>query len=220
MNKEAVMPERWALGLLACTAAITFFFPLISVHVPIAGDQEVSAYDAIAKIRQFREQLTSKTGESRGGEEAPTQPPTPVNGASVYRPPIPASVELGWMIPVFIMAAFVCALATLVGSLFSLRLSKAASTLGALCGVAATVHVRVMNSDVHRFLEQSMKASAEDLKGNPFAGLAETLGNLLVNAFQLKPGVGLYVLTASLALAAFVAHSRLLSRLRFIEPPA
>jgi hypothetical protein len=220
MKNKTTVSERWALGLLACIAAVTFFFPLVSLHVPTAGDQQVSGYDAVSRMKQFREEVTSKTGENTEGTEAQSPTGQPASESSVQGPSVPVSVRVGWLIPIFLTIAFLCALVTLIGSFFSLSVSKIGSTIGALCGLAAIMHIFIMNSDLHTFLEQSMMASAGDLKGNPFAAFAQRLGDLLVNAFQVKPGVGLYILTASLALAALASQSRVLSRLRLIETSA
>jgi hypothetical protein len=59
----------------------------------------------------------------------------------------------------------------------------------------------IVNSDMH-WLANSLKLSAEDSKGNPFAGLAEGLGNMMMNAFQIKPGWGLYALLILLGISA------------------
>lgn len=59
-----------------------------------------------------------------------------------------------------------------------------------------------------------MKTTQSDLKGNPFAGLAENIGALMLNAFQIKPGWGVYALLLLLGLGAVLGFSRVLSRLR------
>ena len=71
-----------------------------------------------------------------------------------------------------------------------------------------------MNSDIHSWLNESMKTAQSDLKDNPYAGLAENIGTLIVNAFQIKPGWAVYALLVLLGLAAVLGFSRLLSRLR------
>lgn len=59
-----------------------------------------------------------------------------------------------------------------------------------------------------------MKTAQSELKGNPFAGLAENIGKLMLNAFQIKPGWGIYALLVLLGLVAVLGFSRVLSRLR------
>jgi hypothetical protein len=67
---------------------------------------------------------------------------------------------------------------------------------------------------VHSWLTESMKSSQTQLQGNPYAGLAENLITLIVNAFQVKPGWGLYALLVPLGIAAALGFTRVLSRLR------
>ena len=71
-----------------------------------------------------------------------------------------------------------------------------------------------MNSDLHSWLAESMKKAQSQLKDNPFAGLAENIGTSMLNAFQIKPGWGVYALLILLGLAAVLGFSRVLSRLR------
>jgi hypothetical protein len=46
------------------------------------------------------------------------------------------------------------------------------------------------------------------LGANPFAGLAKSEESMAINAFQLKPGVGLYILAVALLLATLFSYSR------------
>jgi len=61
-----------------------------------------------------------------------------------------------------------------------------------------------------------MKTAQSELKGNPFTGLAENIGTLMLNAFQIKPGWAVYALLVLLGLAAMLGFSRVLSRLRVV----
>jgi len=221
MNNPWTTPERPIVALLAAIAALTFFFPLLSIRVPIAGDQEVTGYDTASRIRQLTHDVRSASGQGPGqGEDGkpsirlPRTTPRRNSGATAA---LPASVRFSWLIPVFVVGAFGCALLTVLGSLVSLPVAKIASTVGTVCGALAILHLTVMNSDVHSILNDSVQRWVGGRKENPLRGLAQTLGSVLVGGMSLTPGAGLYVLTVSLGLAALVTHSRLLSRIRFVD---
>jgi hypothetical protein len=195
--------------MLAGIALLTFFFPLISMHVPIAGDQTVSGYDIVSKMNNLRQSLTTPSG---GQIQLPQPPPQ-----SDLR--LPLSLRMVWLLPVLIIAAFVCALLALLAAWISLKVSRGASTVGAVCGLSGIVYLTILNSDVHTMMQQAMTKNATELKDNPFAALAQTLGNLMVGAFQVKAGTGLYTLVICLAAVALITHSRVLSRIRLVDSP-
>ncbi len=210
-GRVATPVEKWTIGLLACAALLTFFFPLLSLRVPIVGEHDVTGYDVVSKIGQFSQQVASP-----GSSERTTGTPQPARSEDTLRG-MPISVRTAPLIALFIMGAFACALLTLLGVFFSIGTSRVASTVGALLGIAAVVHIRVMNSDLHRMLQQVMDRQAQELKDNPFAALGQALGSLMVNAFQVRPGAGLYVLMLALAVASVLVHSKILTRLRLAE---
>ena len=209
VGRRGTPAENWTIGVLAGIALLTFFFPLISLRVPIAGDQTVSGYDVVSKMNNLKQSLTTPSGGQIQLPQAPAQ--------SDLR--LPLSVRMVWLLPILFIAAFVCALLTLVGAWMSLKASRTASTAGAVCGLGAIVYLTILNSDVHTMMQQAMTNSATDLKDNPFAGLAQTLGSLMVGAFQVKAGTGLYTLVICLAAVALITHSRLLSRIRLADSP-
>src|SRR5438477_245676 len=51
MGKRWTKPERLIVALLAAVAALTFFFPLLSIRLPIAGDEDVTVYDTASRAR-------------------------------------------------------------------------------------------------------------------------------------------------------------------------
>jgi len=221
MGKRWTKPERLIVALLAVIAAVTFFFPLLSIRVPIAGDQEVTGYDTASRIRQLTRELRSASGQGPGegedGKPSIRLPRIPPRRNSDAVAATPASVRFSWLIPVFVVGAFGCALLTVLGSLVSLPVAKIASTVGTVCGVLALLHLTVMNSDIHSMLNDAVQRWVGGRKENPLRGLAQTLGSVLVGGVSLKPGAGLYVLTVSLGLAALVAYSRFLSRIHFVD---
>ena len=216
MGNRWTTPERLIVALLAAIAALTFFFPLLSISLPIAGDQEVTGYDTASKIRQLTHEVRSASGHGDDGKPSIKLPRPPRGNASSVAT-LPASVRFSWLIPVFVVGAFGCALLTVLGSLVSLPVARIASTLGTACGVLALLHLTVMNSDIHSVLNDSVQRWVGGRKENPLRGLAQTLGSVLVGGVSLTPGAGLYVLAVSLGLAALVTHSRLLSRIHLAD---
>ena len=197
--------ERNAIAGCCVLSILLFFFPLLTIHVPIAGEQDVSGYDVFSKLTEFREKLKPPDGSQTNPYSAsPRTPP----------PDMPLSIQLGWLTPLAIIVAFVCAAIALVTAFKAVHVSRIVCVIGAVCAGAAILHITIMNSDLHSWLAESMKTAQSELKGNPYAGLAENISTLILNAFQIKPGWGVYTLLVLLGLAAVLGFSRVLSRLR------
>lgn len=126
------------------------------------------------------------------------------------------SLTLAWLIPLTLITAFVSAAAALILAFKALYASRIFCVIGAVCAGFSILHITIMNSDMHSWIAESMKTSQSGLKDNPFAGLAESIGGLMVNAFQIKPGWGTYALLLLLSLAAILGFSRVLMRLRIV----
>ena len=197
--------ERNAIVGCCVLSLLLFFFPLLTIQIPIAGQQDVSGYDVFSKLTEFREKL--KPPDASQTNPYTTAPRTPP-------PDMPLSIQLGWLTPLTIIVAFVCAAIALVTAFKAIQISRIVCVVGAVCAVAAILHITIMNSDLHSWLAESMKTAQSELKGNPYAGLAENIGTLMLNAFQIKPGWGVYALLVLLGLAAVLGFSRVLSRLR------
>lgn len=213
MRNGFTLAERWTVAGLGAIAALTFFFPLFSIHIPIVGDQDVTGYNTASRIRQLTQQVRSASGHGQDGKPSIKWPRIP--GTKSGAPSrVPLTIRFSWLIPVFIIGAFACAVLTLVGAFISWRASKLASALGAVLAVLALLHLTAMNSDIHNMLQDTLQQGTAGHKGNLLEGLAQALGSALVGALKLTPGAGLYVLAISLGLAALLAHSRLISRMR------
>ena len=197
--------ERNAIVGCCFLSLLLFFFPLLTIQIPIAGQQDVSGYDIFSKLTEFREKL-------KPPDASRTNPYTVT--ARTPPPDIPLSIQFGWLTPLAIIVAFVCAAIALVTAFKAIHVSRIVCVIGAVCAGAAILHITIMNSDLHSWLAESMKTAQTDLKGNPFAGLAENIGALMLNAFQIKAGWGVYALLVLLGLAAVLRFSRVLSRLR------
>ena len=198
--------ERNAIVGCCVLSLLLFFFPLLTIHVPIAGEQDVSGYDAYSKLTEFRHKLKPPDATSQ------TSPYT--GRPRTSRPDMPLSIQLAWLTPLAIIIAFISAAIALVSAFKAIHVSRILCVIGAVCAGAAILHITIMNSDLHSWLAESMKTAQSELKGNPFAGLAENIGTLMLNAFQIKPGWGVYALLILLGLAAVLGFSRVLSRLR------
>jgi hypothetical protein len=197
--------ERNVIVGCCVLSLLLFFFPLLAIQIPIAGQQDVSGYDVFSKLTEFREKLKPPDASQTNPYAATPQTPPP---------DMPLSIQLGWLTPLAIIVAFVCAAIALVTAFKAIHISRIVCVVGAVCAVAAILHITIMNSDLHSWLAESMKTAQAELKGNPYAGLAENIGTLMLNAFQIKPGWGVYALLVLLGLAAVLGFSRVLSRLR------
>jgi hypothetical protein len=72
--------ELWTTTSLLIVALLTFFFPLLTIQIPLLGTQYVSGYDIFSKTRQFESQLSSISGGSKKptaepGERQPSAQP-------------------------------------------------------------------------------------------------------------------------------------------------
>jgi hypothetical protein len=208
--------ELWTTTSLLIVALLTFFFPLLTIQIPLMGTQYVSGYDIFSKTRQFENQLSSISGGSkrpRAGERQPSDQPSPTLSIPQNpEHPFPLSVQFAPLVPIEVTLAFVSCLVALLASYWGMTASKVAATVGAVSALGATVHVIAINSGLHTWLQEPMPLSLNG--GNPFAGFAQQLGKVLASRIQIIPGVGLYVLAVALVLVALAYHSRLLARLR------
>ena len=206
--------ERNAIVGCCFLSLLLFFSPLLTIQIPIAGKQEVSGYDVFSKLTEFRQKLkpsdASQTNQPPDASQTNPYAETP----RTPRPDMPLSLQLGWLTPLAIIVAFVCAAIALLTAFKTIYISRIICIIGAVCAVVAILHIPIMNSDLHSWLTKSMKTAQPELKDNPFAGLAENISTLMLNAFQIKPGWGVYALLGLLGLAAVLGFSCVLSRLR------
>ncbi len=208
MNNAFTPMERNSIAGCCVLSLLLFFFPLLTIHVPIAGDQDISGYDVMSKPSEFRKKLPSdKQTPSARNTGKPSSPPPK---------DLPLSVQLAWLMPVALGFAFLSAAVALAATFKNIRIARIGSMVGACCSAVAILHITVMSSDIRSWLSESMQTAKEDLKDNPFAGMAEGFGKLIANSFQVKPGWGLYALLVLLGVAAALGFSRVLSRLRIV----
>ncbi len=209
--------ELWTTTSLLIVALLTFFFPLLTIQIPLMGTQYVSGYDIFSKTRQLENQLSSISKDSKkptvelDERQRSDQPSPTLSIPQNPEHPFPLSVQFAPLVPIEVTLAFVSCVVALLASRWGTVTSKVAATVGAVCALSATVHVTILNSELHTWAQESMQFP---LRGNPFAGFAQQLGKVLASKVQIIPGVGLYVLAVALVLVAIAYHSRLLARLR------
>jgi len=198
-------------------ALLTFFFPLLTIQIPLMGTQYVSGYDIFSKTRQFERQLSSiSNGSTKSNAEAGKRQPSDQPAPTLSIPqnpehPFPLSVRFAPLVPIEVTVAFVSCLVGLLTCRREFVTSKVAATVGAVSALSATIHVIAINAGLHTWFQESVQLP---LRGNLFAGFAQQLGKVLASTVQIIPGVGLYVLAVALVLVALAYHSRLLARLR------
>ncbi len=192
--------EKAFTAMFAVIALLMFFFPLLVIQAPIVGEQDVSGYDIFSKVNQFRGQVHQSPAEPQSQPETPPsrnkQEPSPET-------PMPFSLKIAWLIPINVTAAFLLAAIAGIGTRVSVRASGTAALLGTVLAVGTILHISIANSDMHSWIQASLKTSSEDLKDNPFAAVAEQFGNL----------------AACLLITTFIAKSRILTRLRVVAGP-
>lgn len=205
--------EQWIIGILLCTALLTFFFPLATLQLPVIGSQNVSGYDIFSKTGEFDKRLSTIPKGASGANSTTPQESSPDTGASDSLLPMPFSVQSLGFLPFEIAIALGCALISLFGCFGTLRATyvRVTSTIGGLSAIIAILHLTIANSDLHSWFHELIKTISTESSDNPFAGVAQQLGNLIVNSVQIKPAIGLFVLAAALAIAAFLSFSRSLA---------
>jgi hypothetical protein len=205
--------ELWTTASLLIVALLTFFLPLLTIQIPLMETQYVSGYDIFSKTRQFENQLSSMSNGSKKSSAKPSERQRPtLSIPQDSEHPLPHSVQFAPLVPIEVTLAFVSSLVALLASRWGIATSKAAATVGAVSALSATIHVIIINSDLHTWLQEPTPLSLKG--GNPFAGFAQQLGKVLASRIQIVPGVGLYVLAVALVLVALAYHSRLLARLQ------
>lgn len=206
---------RWVVAALLVVALLAFFFPLVTIQIPILGEQSLSGYDVIARRAQFDQMLDGIGNSSQpaipNSEQSLASPQLPDSVAPSVAPQdlrssIPFSVGTLPFVPIEIMVSFGLALIAFIACISGLSSGflKAVSGVGAFLAVSSVIHLLMANSDLHVWIREVMNANFSSLVNNPFAGLAQRIGNIAVGLFQLKPGAGLYVLAGCLSVATLM----------------
>jgi hypothetical protein len=192
---------RWTVFFLLATALISFFLPLVSLQIPILGNQSWSGYDAISRMSNLEQQLTSDTKVNppagrREGDPTVSQ-----------MPEMPLSVQSLQLVPIEIGIAFVSALLSFFLLIGNSPFVKTFTALGAVGAVAGLIHITVANSDLHSWMQSSIAYDAARRTDAYGVGI-EKLGGLIANSVQLNPGWGMFMLAASLSISFVVIMSQ------------
>jgi|SRR6516225_11488796 len=187
--------QRSSIAVLLGIALLMFFFPLLDIHVPVAGDQSVSGYELFSKMTEFRHNFDANASATIPTDEVSSPSTTAAKPLSLD---MPLSLQFARLVPLFIFAAFTSAALALVALLNHQEAIKMLLLGGGCFGILTIVDVAIIDSDMRTWMTQSL---ADNLKDNPFAAF----GTLVANSFHLDVGAGLYMLTGCLLLAALVA---------------
>jgi hypothetical protein len=204
--------EKWAIVALVALGVFMFFFPILTIQVPIAGVQSYTGYDVVIASRGVGD-VTRNLSSSAKTATSPSEP------GETESMRFPLSLRLAPLIYLSVAVAFLAALATIAGVIFSMRVATIGSLLGTLAGILAITHVKVLNSDVHRMLQDQIAKLKSDLSDNPFAGVAEGFLQLLAGGINIVPGIGLYILTVCLGFSFVLVKTRILARLTITPSP-
>jgi hypothetical protein len=126
--------ERSVSKIFVVIALLMYFFPLLVIHAPIIGEQDVSEYDIFSKVNQFRGRVNQSPAEPQSQPE--TQPSRNDQNSS-SETPLPLSVRIAWLIPLSVTGAFLLAAIAGIGTLISVRVSGIAALVGTVLAVGA-----------------------------------------------------------------------------------
>jgi hypothetical protein len=129
MNNAFAPIERNLIVGCCALSLLLFFFPLLSIHIPIAGEQDVSGYDVFSKITEFREKLEPSDATS-------TSTPYSTNPSTLVPDP-PLSIQLAWLMPLALILAFVSAAVALIAAFNNPWVARVVCTIGACFSAAA-----------------------------------------------------------------------------------
>ncbi|QNI31330.1 hypothetical protein H7849_19920 [Alloacidobacterium dinghuense] len=205
--------ERWIIGGLLAVALLTFFFPLVSLQIPIAGNIEASGYDVLSKATTLSQTIATLSSQSHMDARSASSGVVPRAPHAENALSLPFSVQVLPLFPIEILIGLGCALLGLmfcVGG-FDSSFVKICLTLGGAAAVVAILHMVVADSDLHTWFQERMLSDSSSPTNDSFAGLAQGFAAIVSNSVHIKPGAGLYVMATSLSLAAVISLSKVLS---------
>jgi hypothetical protein len=213
--------DRKIVGILLGVALLTFFLPLMTFQIPILGNRDVSGYDIFSKAQEYDKQLDAfNSKEFSKSSRAQSQSSEDNREPAGEETSVPFSAQTLPLIPYEVFGGFLSALIALlryhqigIKHLFSFnpRYTIRATVSGSIFAVMTIIHISIANSDLHTWFQEQINASSHGLTGSPFDNITQTIENMAANAFQIKPGIGLYILAAALILANIFLYSRNLS---------
>ena len=203
--------ERLGIGLALSLAVLTFVSPLVRLRGP-GGDLLGDGYHLRTGMTQLRSMLavvsTSQLSDDQSIAEA-SRAAIPATGQPLE---IPFSVQISWLTPWLIYLAVACACLALLDLVTIGRAVGRLSLAGGCFAVVTVVHVILMGSDLQawatRLLSSGLLSSSD--------GVIMVTRLLLVNSFQVSPGLGLLGLATCLLSASFISQTSAVSRVKSV----
>jgi len=213
--------EVMVVACLLTISVLCFFFPLVSITMPILGQQTISGYDVVSRRNDFEDQTSKQISaiENLEADDANSASSTTQKLSSAGHTSLPLSMEFAPLIPLEILAAFALAALSLLGCFQSLALTKVGSGIGALLAALAAIHLTILNSDLHIQIEHLVRTSTNQDGSNPFAVLGQQLALVVSNSVKLEPGLALYALVGALAMTCALCQTRVLAKVAANGPP-
>ncbi len=210
MEKALLPSERLIVTVLTCVAVLTFFFPVVTLQVPILGNQNYAGYEIIGNVGKFEQTMQRASSALSAPAGAPKAKPEE----------LPGSVRIAWLSPMLItMSVGFAGIAFLATFRPAAQLVKAGALLGAVTAIAAIVHLSIINSDLHDQFRLAMKLAAQAREAEPNAFLEGVVADVVGNSIQLRPGTGLYALAICLAVTVVITYGRVLVRYGLVATP-
>ena len=200
--------ERWAVALPAALCLLLFFFPVVTTTFPIVGTRSQSGYDVV-----FSGDLHDISENVKATSQ--TRLPFDTDVESESRE-LPLSVRFAHWIPGFVAVMFISSAIVVLGAFTSLAAVKVGCVAGIASSVALVVFLKILNSDMHRMMNDQIDGITGKAGDDTFAGIVQGIGKMFASGFDIAPASGLYVIAAALTLSLFLATSRVLSRVSVI----
>jgi hypothetical protein len=205
--------ERIGIGLLLTLGLMTSITPLVRLRGP-GGDLTGDGYHVRASIEQLQSMLgvisTVTLSESEDTQTSGNSLPAAPQANSTFE--VPYSLKIAGLTPWLLYLALGCAALALI-DLATFR--KSAATLGLVGGCSAAlvvIHTILMGSDLQSWATELLNSGLLNSRDNTI--LVTRL--LVVNSFQVSPGIGLIGLTGCLLLVPFISRTQALPRIRSV----
>lgn len=196
--------ERWAIALPAALCLLLFFFPIATTTFPIVGTRAQSGYDIV-----FSDELH----DINENVKATAQTGLPFHTDVEARPgDLPLSMRFAHLLPAVVAIMFISSAIVVLGAFTSLAAARLGCVAGIASSIALVVYLKVLNSDMHRTMNDQISGITGKAHDNVFSGIVEGIGKMFASGFDVAPAAGLYVIAAGLTLSLFLATSRVLSR--------
>ena len=196
---------------MLCFALLMFFAGLVSVSGPVPRTESVNGYNIRTTFLGMQSSLDNFIAFVSSQDAGASNVTGTARLTAPKRLKEPFSLRIAWLTPWLIFAALACAALALLDFFLSQRVTPILGLVGGGFGTLAILHVITMTSDLRAWTEQLINSGSLRSVGNPL---------FLVQSYQLRPGPGLYGLTACLFLATLLSRGAIqrISRVIRREP--